>query len=131
MWTAAVLGSARKVVFLGLPLYHYVSRLGSVSAAVDMGLADVFDNCAKLESYISTRYPNLFDIARRYCAVACWGVIRVAAKGRVRRRYPELYERSVREYEGRKTEIRIYCDGLNNRMAQILVELGLYSAFVQ
>lgn len=132
MWTAEVLCSAGTIVFLGEPLYHYVSRPGSVTmAAADMRLADVFDNCAKLERYIEETHPGIIGVCRDYCASACWNVILASARGEVRRKYPELYSRCMVEYSERRKDIHRCRCGLKDRVFQVLVRLGLYSLMRQ
>ena len=127
MWTAEVLCSAETVVFLGEPLYHYISRPGSVTmAATDMRLLDVFDNCAKLERYIGETHPDISDACRDYCASVCWNVICASSEGEARRRYPELYSKSMAEYAKRRNDIHRCRNGLKDRVLQVLVDLGLY-----
>ena len=127
MWTAEVLGSAKTVLFLGEPLYHYISRPESVTmAAADMRLMDVFDNCEKLEHYIEEAYPRIVGACRDYCASICWNVILTTSRGNVRKLYPELHSRGIEEYNKRKDDIKRCRHSLKDRALQFLIKLHLY-----
>lgn len=132
MWTAKVLGSAKTVLFLGVPLYHYISRPESVTmAAADMRLIDVFDNCEKLERYIEETYPKIMGACRDYCASTCWNVILTTSRGGVRKLHHELYFRGIEEYAKRKDDIRRCRYNLKDRLLQLLLQYHLYELILR
>lgn len=126
LWTARVLAAADSVTFLGIPLYCYISREGSVTRGFDARFTIVFDNCNKLENFVLSRYPSLSDAVAEYSARSCWSVILAASRGHNRRQFPDVYARSMDEFALRREDISRYCHSPKDRVLQILVGTRIY-----
>lgn len=126
MWTAEVLAAASTVVFIGEPLYRYITREDSVTGSFDSRFSVVFDNCRKLEIFIQERFAELEESCASYCANACWSVILAASRGGNKRRYPDVYARAMNELSARGKDIAKYCATPKDRILRFLVKSRAY-----
>lgn len=126
LWTAEVLAASSSVAFLGEPLYHYIAREGSVTGTFGSGVTVVFDNCRRLEHFVSGFFPELERDCAAYCARACWGVILVASRGENKKRYPNVYTRAMVELSEREKDISRFCVSPKDLILRILVKMRIY-----
>ncbi|GEM_PF-2006695 len=126
MWTAEVLAAAGSVVLMGESLYRYIAREGSVTMSFSPKTVNVFDNCRKLESFISAHFPDLVDCCNMYCARSCWNVALSASRGGNKKKYPEVYARAMLEIGTRKVDLVKWCATPKDRALRFLVKTGLY-----
>lgn len=126
MWTAEVLAAASTVVFIGEPLYRYITHEDSVTGSFDSRFSVVFDNCRKLEIFIQERFAELEESCASYCANACWSVILAASRGGNKRRCPDVYARAMNELSARGKDIAKYCAAPKDRMLRFLVKSRVY-----
>ncbi len=126
MYTAEILAGANSVVILGEPLYRYFARDGSVTSGVGPQTMVVFENCARLTSFVVERFPALASACEDYCARATWGTCLAFARGDVRANNPELYKRTQEILREWSRPIRRQLLGPKERLLYILARTGLY-----
>lgn len=126
LWTAEVLAASSSVAFLGEPLYRYIAREGSVTGTFDSRVAIVFDNCRRLERFVSGLFPGLERDCAAYYARACWNVILAASRGENKKRYPEVHTRAMVELSKREKDISRFCASPKDLILRILVKMRLY-----
>ena len=110
----------------GEPLYRYIAREGSVTGTFDSRVAIVFDNCRRLEYFVSGLFPGLERDCAAYCARACWNVILAASRGENKKRYPKVYTRAMVELSKRGKDISQFCASPKDLVLRILVKMRLY-----
>ena len=126
LWAAEVLSASSSVTFLGEPLCRYIAREGSVTGTFDSGVAIVFDNCRRLEHFVSGLFPELEKDCAAYCARACWSVILSASRGENKKRYPNVYARAMVEFTKREKGISRFFASPKDLALRILVKTRLY-----
>ena len=84
LWTPQIIGSAKTVVTIDLPLYHYLFRSGSLSHDVHNLYHILKDESEMYErriQYVHEHYPNLEDLAiAEYQILCCYNYKQVSRK---------------------------------------------------
>ena len=125
LWTAEVIGASSSIYFLGVPLYTYTARPGSITVSFGPQVLDVLSNCKKLTSYINDVFPYCSRVSKAYCAQECWGIALASARGNNRRRYPAIYS-TFRQELKRQKNVLPPARGLKEQLLRILYWTGLY-----
>ncbi len=87
---------------------------------------DVFDNCRKLEDFVTSRYPSLRESCSCYCVRACWNVALASSRGDNVKRYPDVHRRAMDELSKRSAAVATYCNSPKERVLRLLVKTGIY-----
>lgn len=126
LWTAEIIEACDAVKMLGDPLYRYIARDCSVTNSFNPKVLDVFDNCRKLEDFVTSHHPSLVGPCACYCARACWNIALTSSRGGNKRRYPEVHRRAMEELSMRSAAVARYCNSPKERVLRLLVRTGIY-----
>lgn len=132
LYTAEILGAARRVVFCGMPLYYYWEREGSISKSYQgEDLEIVIKHCDQLEAFIEINYPSIFADYEYYRAKSIWGsIIQPLSRRSGRGKAPNLLKRALRDIDDHYMAYRNYLNKFNLGSALIfLVKHDLYWMF--
>lgn len=99
MYTAAVLGTANRVVFCGEPLYEYRSREGSITKSYTPETIEVvIRHCDQLFEYVEERFPEIMSEYYFYRARVIWGsIIDPLSRKKMTQREREVRDKALQD----------------------------------